>query len=75
MSEVIDITKAAKLLGVCTKTLKRWEAAGRITCMRTITGRRRYVKDDLLQQVFHNPSFRIIPSPPKAKRALPDNPV
>ena len=29
-------------LGVCTKTLRRWDAAGRISCIRTAGGHRRF---------------------------------
>jgi len=35
------ISEAAKALGVCTKTIRRWDTAGRITCRRTIGNHRR----------------------------------
>ena len=44
----ISIGKAAKELGVTTKTLRRWEAAGKITSERTPRGHRRYDLAQLL---------------------------
>lgn len=39
--------QAAKALSVCTKTLQRWEAAGRIQAYRTPGGHRRYKQEDI----------------------------
>ena len=38
----ISIGKAARELGVAQETLRRWEAAGKITVERTPQGHRRY---------------------------------
>lgn len=38
----VTISRAAKILGVSTVTLRRWEAVGKITSERTATGHRRY---------------------------------
>ena len=60
MSQFIDINAAARLLNVCTKTLKRWEAAGKITSHRTPGGHRRYDTEQLMRQALirphHSPS-------------------
>ncbi|MFX1293835.1 MAG: IS607 family transposase [Promethearchaeota archaeon] len=41
MVQFSRIGEAALLLGVCPKTIRRWDAAGKITCHRTIGGHRR----------------------------------
>lgn len=56
MSDFLNINEAAKLLNVCTKTLKRWEQAGKITSQRTVGGHRRYKRDELLKQAFAHSS-------------------
>lgn len=43
----ISIGKAAELLGVSVDTLRRWEAAGKITAFRTPQGHRRYDLSEL----------------------------
>jgi putative resolvase len=58
MSQFVNITVAAQVLGVCVKTLKRWEASGRITAQRTPGGHRRYDVEKLKAQALahsHNP--------------------
>ena len=45
--ELLTIYQAAKLLGVSTKTLRRWEAKGHLKPSRTIGNQRRYSKDAL----------------------------
>mgnify|MGYP002352702491 FL=1 len=47
MNEMIDITKASKLLGVNVKTLRRWDNEGKLKAYRTIGGHRRYKFTDL----------------------------
>jgi putative resolvase len=42
MSKLVSISMAAEALGVSTSTLRRWEAAGRLTPARTEGGQRRY---------------------------------
>lgn len=39
--------KAAKMLGVTTKTLKLWEKAGKIRCVRTPGGHRRIPESEI----------------------------
>jgi excisionase family DNA binding protein len=46
-AELLTIGPAAALLGVHPETLRRWEAAGRMTARRTPGGRRRYRRRDL----------------------------
>ena len=49
--EYVTPTKAIKILGVCTRTLKNWEEKGKIEVYRTPTGHRRYkVQTDKVSQ-------------------------
>jgi putative resolvase len=41
MGKYYRISEAALLLGVCSKTIRRWDAAGKIECKRTVGGHRR----------------------------------
>jgi excisionase family DNA binding protein len=41
-NKLLAISEAARVLGVSTVTLRRWEAAGRLTSIRTMSGHRRY---------------------------------
>jgi len=41
MISCVRIGIAASMMGVCTKTVRRWDAAGKITCTRTTGGHRR----------------------------------
>jgi DNA-binding transcriptional MerR regulator len=45
--EYLPPAAAAVLVGVTAYTLKRWEARGRITSVRTPTGHRRYRRGDV----------------------------
>ena len=45
---------AAMILGVCRKTLRRWENRDIITPIRTIGGHRRYSMEDLIQLGYRN---------------------
>ncbi|NWF94672.1 MAG: excisionase family DNA-binding protein [Candidatus Thorarchaeota archaeon] len=38
---MLTVSHAATVLGVCTTTTRRWEAAGLLTCLRTPGGHRR----------------------------------
>lgn len=49
MEEYSSIGKAAKILGVTPKTLRRWELAKTIQSVRTPTGYRRYRADDIMR--------------------------
>ena len=46
---MLNITEASELLGVSTKTLRRWEKDGKISPFRTPGGHRRYDKEQLLK--------------------------
>jgi len=48
---MLNITEASNLIGVSTKTLRRWEKKGKITSYRTIGGHRRYDKNDVLKVI------------------------
>ncbi len=41
MIPCVRIGIAASMLGVCTRTIRRWDAAGKIACTRTLGGHRR----------------------------------
>ena len=41
MKHIVTIGEAAILLGVCTKTIRRWDFFGKIRCFRTPGGHRR----------------------------------
>jgi len=43
MRAVLQISKAANLLGVSIKTIRRWHHAGLIDCFRTVGGHRRFL--------------------------------
>lgn len=43
----ITVGEAAKRIGVSRDTIKRWEADGRISALRTPTGHRRYLATDV----------------------------
>ncbi len=47
MDKMISISKAAKILGVTTRTLKRWDETGVLKVYRTIGNHRRYKKSDV----------------------------
>jgi len=46
-TDVISIQKAADILGVTTKTLRRWEAKGVLVPTRTAGNQRRYLVSDI----------------------------
>ncbi|NET42409.1 IS607 family transposase [Okeania sp. SIO2B3] len=48
MSNLLTISEAAELLGVSTKTIRRWEAQGRLNSIRTAGGHRRFTVSDLI---------------------------
>jgi len=46
---MISIKEASKILGVSTKTLRRWEKEGKIKPSRTLGNHRRYDKNEILK--------------------------
>ncbi|MBR8836091.1 MAG: IS607 family transposase [Stigonema ocellatum SAG 48.90 = DSM 106950] len=48
MSKYLTIAQAAKIKGVSTDTLRRWEREGKIQSIRTDGGHRRYLASDLM---------------------------
>lgn len=60
MGKLVSITKAAEILGVSAKTIRRWESEGRgIECVRTVGGQRRYDISKLMPQSTNNTEKRI----------------
>jgi len=49
MQKLFTIKEAKKILGVCTKTIQRWDRAGKIRCVRTPGGRRRIPESEILR--------------------------
>jgi len=43
MKTILRISEAANELGICVKTIRRWDLAGLIDCFRTIGGHRRFL--------------------------------
>lgn len=48
MNKLLSIRQAAELLGVSTKTIRRWEQEGKIKATRTVGGHRRFNITELL---------------------------
>lgn len=46
-TELVSIGEAGRLLGVSADTLRRWDAAGKLTAVRTIGGQRRFRRDEI----------------------------
>ena len=51
---MFSIGMAAMILGVCRKTLRRWEKRNLIAPIRTLGGHRRYSMEDLIQLGYQN---------------------
>jgi excisionase family DNA binding protein len=66
MSALLTIKESSKLLGVSTKTLRRWEKEGKIESMRTVGGHRRFTAETI-QQVKNNKyqPVRTVSVPPR----------
>ena len=43
MKTILRISEAVNELGICIKTIRRWDLAGLIDCFRTIGGHRRFL--------------------------------
>jgi excisionase family DNA binding protein len=73
-SGTLSIGDAARLLGVSIKTIRRWEADGRIRAVRTAGGHRRFPLEDLTQ--LHGKSRERAASTPQLRTAvLPSRPL
>ncbi|MFX1298917.1 MAG: helix-turn-helix domain-containing protein [Promethearchaeota archaeon] len=57
------IDEAAFLLGVCPKTIRRWDAAGKITCYRTLGGHRRISLGEIERILNHRSDSPAQPAP------------
>ena len=51
--ELISPAQAAKMLGVSITTLRNWEKAGKIKCIKTLGGHRRYKRSEI-EQILQN---------------------
>ena len=52
MKAILRIGEAAHLIGVSTKTIRRWDKAGKISCFRTV-GNHRRIKLIEIQEEFY----------------------
>ena len=59
---LLSICDAAKRLGVSTKTLRRWEAAGKIIPSRTFGNQRRYTVEQI--EAMQHPTVQRLPARP-----------
>ncbi|MDD2609498.1 MAG: helix-turn-helix domain-containing protein, partial [Giesbergeria sp.] len=53
MNRLVSIGEAAKTLGVSITTLRRWEAAGKLSAEHTAGGHRRYDLAKLRPELYH----------------------
>ncbi len=63
--KIIPLREAAKALGYSVKTLQRWDAAGVITCEKSLAGRRHGIREGELNRILRELAVKI----PKPKRA------
>jgi excisionase family DNA binding protein len=49
MVKLLTLKETKKLLGVCTKTIQRWDKEGKIRCVRTPGNRRRVPESEILR--------------------------
>lgn len=47
--KLLTLKEVKELLGVCTKTIQRWDKEGKIKCVRTPGGRRRVPESEILR--------------------------
>ena len=52
--ELISPAQAAKMLGVSITTLRNWEKAGKIKCIKTLGGHRRFKVDEIKKILNEN---------------------
>lgn len=57
--DLATIAQAAKILGVSTKTLRRWENAGKIESIKTFGGHRRFRLEDINKIIHDYPEIKI----------------
>lgn len=48
-SELLTPAEVADLFRVDTKTVTRWADSGKISCVRTLGGHRRYLRDEIMR--------------------------
>ena len=60
MSELITPSKAAKLLGVNTNTLRNWELSGKLIAVKTLGGHRRYELENIEKILYQSRNNIII---------------
>jgi excisionase family DNA binding protein len=89
MEKLLTPKEAGEILGVCTKTIQRWDKQGKIRCIRTPNNRRRIPESEILRilgevaaptpgveikpAVEHEPPLK--EAPPKVKKPRKPAPV
>ncbi|MFX1294368.1 MAG: hypothetical protein ACFFD2_05880 [Promethearchaeota archaeon] len=63
MGQFSRIGEAAFLLGICSKPIRRWDAAGKITCHRIISGHRRISLLEIERILNHRSASPFPPEP------------
>lgn len=75
MEKLLNLKEAKTLLGVCTKTIQRWDREGKIRCVRTPGGRRRVPESEILR-IRGLTELSPTPEEPKIEQiAKPEAPV
>lgn len=54
MEKLISPKKAAQLLSVTTDCLRKWEVSGKLKCVKTLGGHRRYKLEDIKNILNHS---------------------
>jgi len=70
MSPFLNTAQAAEFLGVCTKTLKRWDKAGKLPAHRTPGGHRRYTREELMQALGGSTQRHQVPARSESSQGL-----
>jgi len=80
MVKLLTLKETKELLGVCTKTIQRWDKEGKIRCVRTPGNRRRVPESEILRilgeiEPLPTPKLEIKPAekpkPPVVERPTP----
>ena len=61
---------AATIIGVCIKTVRRWEINKQITCFRTLGGHRRFSLQEIKRILHRNKGKENIPLPPSKQKCV-----
>lgn len=74
MGKLLTIKEAKELLGVCTKTIQRWDREDKIQCVRTPGNRRRVPESEVLRILGESAPRPAVPRP-ETERVRSEPPV